>query len=269
MNYITKKYDVESVHLTKFPTASEDYINRELEEQMQLAQQYSSMVLSLRKRTNIRVRQPLNKILDLLKHVENLILSEVNVKEIEYLTDTAGIIVKKIKPNFKTLGPRYGKLMKQISNVISGFSQEDISKIENEGRVSFQIEGNHLEISLDDVEIVTEDIPGWVVMNMGSLTVALDITISEELRQEGIAREIVNRIQNIRKDLDFDVTDKIDLQIQKHEEINMAIKNNYSYICSETLAKSLELVDLINGDHKTEVELIDNIKTFINVRKIL
>jgi len=276
LNKGTGKSDAESVHLTDFPVADDGLINKNLEEKMELAQKISSMVLSLRKKTNIRVRQPLNKIMvpvldahfkKQLKEVSNLILSEVNVKDIEYLTDTAGILVKKIKPNFKTLGPKYGKLMKQIASTLNSFDQEQINRLEKEGKYEFSINGTDVVVELSDVEIITQDIPGWVVSNMGNLTIAMDITISEQLREEGLARELINRIQNLRKDKNFDVTDKISLQIEKNQEILNAIHNNYSYICSETLADSLDIPDKIDTEDKQLVELTDDIKAYVAIEK--
>ena len=235
------------------------------------------MVLSLRKKVNIRVRQPLNKIMvpaldgHLQKQVEsvkNLILSEVNVKELEFITNEAGILVKKIKPNFKLLGPKFGKLMKQIAAAITEFSQSDINQIELKGVYSLDMEGKKIEIALSDVEILSEDIPGWLVTNTGSLTVALDITITEKLREEGIARELINRIQNIRKDSDFEVTDKINLKIEKNDKINSSINNNITYICTETLAVKLELVDKIDSVDSVNVELANEISTLMLISKV-
>jgi len=277
LNKVTGRFDVESVHLTDFPYADQRYIDKNLEEKMQLAQKISSMVLSLRKKTNIRVRQPLNKIMipvlenkfrKQVEEVKSLILSEVNVKEIEYVTDASGILVKKIRPNFKSLGPKYGKLMKQIAATINHFGQNEIDEIENKGRILLNINNNNVEILSDDVEILTEDIPGWCVANLNNLTVALDITITKSLKEEGIARELVNRIQNIRKEKNFEVTDKIVIQIEKNNEIINAIKNNLLYICSETLAESLSLVNEIESNEKANIELIDNIRIFIKIDKI-
>ena len=222
LNNITKKDKAHSVHLTSFPEVDEKVIDKSLEERMQLAQKLSSMVLSLRKKAKIRVRQPLNRILipvldDRFKTqvelVKDLILSEVNVKNIEFLTDTAGILVKKIKPDFKKLGPKFGKMMKQIAAAVNEFGQNEINEIESSGRYMIDIEGNEVELLLSDVEIMSEDIPGWTVQNSGNLTVALDISLTDELIEEGIARELVNRIQNLRKEKNFDVTDKIKVQI--------------------------------------------------------
>jgi len=275
LNSITGIDKAESVHLTDFPTSDASKIDKQLEERMQLAQQISSMVLSLRKKTNIRVRQPLQKIMlpvsdkhimQQLEKVSNLILSEVNVKEIEYLDETAGFLVKKIKPNFKTLGPRYGKLMKEIATAVAAFTQEDIKTIEKDGTYNLSIGNEIVEMLISDVDIITEDIPGWVVANQGTLTVALDITISDALWQEGIAREIINRIQNIRKDRGFEVTDKISVLLNNNERVNDVINNYYAYICSETLAESLQITQNSTPIYE-EVELADEITLGISVEK--
>lgn len=276
LNDVTGRKPVISVHLTDFPKAEEKAVDKDLEERMQLAQKISSMVLSLRKRTNIRVRQPLNKIMipvlnekfqRQVEDVEELIRSEVNVKEIEYIDESSGILVKKIKPDFKKLGPRYGKLMKQIAAAITSFDQEQINQLEKEGEYRLDIDDQEVLITADDVEITTEDIPGWVVSNMDELTVALDITITDDLKQEGIARELINRVQNLRKDKQLEVTDKIILQVEKNSDIEDAINNNISYICSETLAKNLDMKEHIQGDEKVSVELFDGINIDIAIEK--
>ena len=278
LNKVTKRYETISVHLTDFPTTDESMIDGDLEERMQLAQQISSMVLALRKKVNIRVRQPLQKVMvpvlndkfrQQLQGVEQLILSEVNVKELEYLEDTAGVLVKKIKPNFKTLGPRYGKLMKQIAAAIAGFGQEDIARLEKEEKYILDVEGETVALLLSDVDIISEDIPGWLVANEGTLTVALDVTITESLRQEGIARELINRIQNLRKDKGFEVTDKIEVFVEQHSDITEAIVSNNDYICSETLATRLDYSEAIANSEKVEVELTDDIKTFVLIQRVI
>ena len=278
LNNVSKRQNSVSVHLSDFPLVDIKLIDNDLEERMQIAQKISSMVLSLRKKVNIRVRQPLGKIMipalderlkKQLEAVKNLILSEVNVKEIELVTDASGVLVKKIKANFKTLGPKYGKSMKQISAAVLEFSQSDINKIELDGLFVLNIDGENLEILLSDVEILSEDIPGWLVTNMGSLTVALDITISEQLKEEGIARELINRIQNIRKDSNFDVIDKITIQVEKHEKINSSIQNNKLYICADTLAVSLELIEKIEFDNFIDVELVEGITSRILITKVI
>ena len=276
LNKVSRRHDVDSVHLTDFPEANKAFIDRDLEERMQLAQKISSLVLGLRKKVNIRVRQPLQKVMvpildekfrQQLSGVEQLILSEVNVKELEYLTETAGVLVKKIKPNFKTLGPKYGKLMKQISAEIATFSQEEIAIIEEQGSYTIEVDNQPIVLENDDVEILSEDIPGWLVATEGRITVALDITISEQLKQEGIARELINRIQNLRKEKGFEVTDKIELSVQKHSQITDAIINNNDYICSETLAVKLNYSDVVEDASKVEVDITDDIKTFVLVQK--
>ncbi len=277
LNEVSGRETVDSVHLTDFPVMDKEMVDKDLEERMQMAQKYSSMVLSLRKKSNIRVRQPLNKIMipvldrkfeQQLRAVENLILSEVNVKEVEYLQDTAGVLVKSIKPNFKALGPRYGKMMKQIAAAVNAFTQDDIARIEEEEKYLLEIGGQPVEILLSDVEISTEDIPGWLITGMGKLTVALDITLTPELEEEGIARDLVNRIQNLRKDKGFEVTDKIRLKIEKNSEINDAIQNNYDYICSETLAESLDLIEKLPEADQIRVELADKLQACIIVEKV-
>ncbi|MDP4281249.1 MAG: isoleucine--tRNA ligase [Bacteroidota bacterium] len=277
LNSVTHKEEAESVHITRFPEANMNLINKELEERMEMAQKISSMVLSLRKKVNIRVRQPLNKILipltaegekEHIESVRNLILSEVNVKDIEYVTDTSAILVKRIKPDFKKLGPRYGKLMKMLAATLAEFSQEQIIHLEKEGKYDLVLDGRNVMVGRDEVEIISEDIPGWEVANMGNLTVALDITITEKLREEGIAREIVNRIQNLRKEKDFEVTDKIIVQIIGKEEIKLAIENNFDYICNEILAQSFTVVQEIKSGETDLIELTDTISTLVSIQKI-
>ena len=277
LNYVTKRHKAISVHLTDFPAANETLVNSELEERMQLAQQISSMVLGLRKKVNIRVRQPLQKIMvpvfnsrfrQQIMGVEQLILSEVNVKELEYLEDSTGMLVKKIKPNFKELGPRYGKLMKQITEALANFSQDDISRFENFQKYTLLIAKQTVELQLSDVEIVSEDIPGWLVANENSLTVALDVTITAALRHEGIARELINRIQNLRKEKGFEVTDKIEVFLQKHSEITEAIVGNNNYICSETLATRIDYTEAVEGAEKVVVDLTDDIQATLMIRRV-
>ena len=276
LNGITGKRTAKSVHLADFVKAMPGLIDKGLEERMQLAQRISSMVLSLRKQHRIRVRQPLSRIMvpvsnqlqqQQIDAVKNLILSEVNIKDIEYISGQ-GILVKKVKPNFKALGPRYGKLMKQIAVVLAGIGQEEIAEYESAGKLLLHVEGETVELVAGDADILTEDIPGWVVATDGSLTVALDVTISSELRDEGLARELVNRIQNIRKDKDFEVTDKIRLQIVKNSNLEQALINNNLYICSETLAEKLEQVDQITHGDPIEVELADDLQAVISVERL-
>lgn len=276
LNKISGKETDQSVHLSDFPVADETLIDRDLEERMAIAQKASSMILSLRRKEKLKVRQPLAKIMipvlskdfqEKFDAVKNIILSEVNVKEVEYLTDAAGIISKKIKANFKTLGPKYGKLMKQISGEIAGFSQEDISLLEKSGSRDLSINGEPILLSLEDVEIQTEDVPGWLVASEGGLTIALDINLTEELKQEGIAREFINKIQNIRKDSDFEVTDRIVLKIQKNEKFNLAVENFRDYISNQTLANELVLVDLINQTSSHTVEIDTDLEAVVLVEK--
>ncbi len=277
INSITGRQDVKSVHLTDFPVSDSTFVDEDLEQRMQLAQKISSLVLGLRKKVNIRVRQPLQKVMipvldekfkTQLQGVENLILSEVNVKELEYLTDTAGVLVKKIKPNFKTLGPKYGKLMKSIAATINAFDQEEIDAIETRGQLSVDVDGQQVVLMSEDVEILSEDIPGWLVASEGKITTALDITISPILKQEGIARELINRIQNLRKDNNLEVTDKIELWVEKHDQITDAILNNNDYICSETLAVKLQYADIIEQENKVEIDIEDDVKTKVFIRKM-
>jgi isoleucyl-tRNA synthetase len=275
LNQVTNRFDVPSIHLTDFPVADDKLINKNLEERMELAQKISSMVLSLRKKNNLRVRQPLNKIMipvlnkhfkDVVQAVEALILSEVNVKEIEYITEDSNVLVKKIKPNFKSLGPKYGKLMKQISAQIQQFGQDDIKKLEESGEMKFLIDENMVIINLEDVEIGTEDIPGWSVATQDHLTVALDMTLTPELENEGLARELVNRIQNLRKDKGLEVTDRISLSVEKTDATQDAFEAFKDYICSETLAQ-MELVDNIENNGFEEIELIDGIIVKLILKK--
>lgn len=274
LNRVTHRFSG-SVHTATFPKADETLIDSLLEERMQLAQQVSSMVLGLRRKVQIRVRQPLSKVMvpilneemqHQLEAVRNIILSEVNVKEIEYITDTTGVLIKKIKPNFKTLGPKYGKYMKQISAAVAEMTQSDIFEFEKKGSRDLHIGEETLTLGLEDVEILSEDIPGWLVANEGKITVALDINITKTLKEEGIAREFINRIQNLRKESDFDVTDKISLYIVKHPEINEAVENFSQYIASQVLAETIELVDNITQNAK-EVE-IDEMTTRIKIEKM-
>jgi isoleucyl-tRNA synthetase len=275
LNDTTGRISEDSVHLAAFPEYNESLIDKDLEERMDIAQKISSMILGLRRKVSIKVRQPLAKIMvpvpdatfrSKFDAVRDLILAEVNVKDVEYIDDTAAILVKKIKPNFKALGPRYGKLMKEISNAISSLSPEEISAFEKNGSHRLQIDGQEVILSDQDVEIISEDIPGWQVANEGKLTVALDVTVTDELRYEGIAREFINRIQNIRKETGFDVTDKITLQIEDHQFIHEAVNRHASYIGSQTLATDISLVDKLTGSNVKEVE-IDEVPVKIAVNK--
>ena len=249
---VTGKENKESVHLTDFPVANESYIDKSLESKMQKAQTISSLVLSLRKKESIKVRQPLQKIMIPIANateraeieaVANLIKHEVNVKEIELLEDASGILVKQIKPNFKTLGPKFGKDMKAIAAAVQEFGQAEIAQFEKTQTYTLQLPDKAVTLSLDDVEISTQDIEGWLVATAGSLLVALDIHITPELRQEGIARELVNRIQNIRKDNEYDITDRIQIRLQAQPALQAAVTANEVYIKNETLTDSITFVD--------------------------
>ena len=277
LNRVTGKDPEQSVHLADFPTFDETLIDIELEEKMAIAQKASSMILALRRKEKIKVRQPLSRILvpvlnehfrEQFEAVKNIILTEVNVKAVEYLSDATGIIHKKIKPNFKTLGPKYGKLMKEISNAIGEFSQQDIGTLERDGKFEITAGGQSIFITPEDAEIITEDIPGWLVATEGNLTIALDINISDELRMEGIAREFINKIQNIRKDSGFEVTDRVSLKIKKHEGLNEALKTHKEYICTQTLAVGLELVDDLDSGNAKSVEIDAGLETWLSVEKM-
>ena len=274
LNAVSQKENFESIHLADFPLFEESYIDKSLERKMEDAQTISSLVLSLRAKEKIKVRQPLQKIMIPLENEEqkssilavaNLIKHEVNIKEIELLEDASDILVKQIKPNFKTLGPKFGREMKSIANAIRNFSKEEISKIELEGKIPIELDGKMINLELSDVEISSKDIEGWLVANEGSITVALDVTISENLRREGVARELINRIQNARKDRGLEVTDKIKLTVLKFEDIEESINKNKEYIMSETLTEELVFVDqLIDG---IDVEF-DAIKSKILINKM-
>jgi len=269
--------NVASVHLSDFPEVQEAAIDLELEAQMDMAQKISSMVLALRKKERLKVRQPLQKIMvpvlnEAVRHrveaVKDLILRETNVRELEYVTDADGILVKRIKPNFKSLGKRYGKFMKAITAVINTFDQEAIAQFEQSGGQTFELEGQSIELGPEDVVITSEDIPGWLVSTEGELTVALDITLTDELVNEGIAREFVNRIQNLRKDRGFEVTDRIKIKIKDLDSIHNAIKYNLNYICSETLATSLDLVNTIADEDALTVTVEEGVETQIAIHKV-
>jgi isoleucyl-tRNA synthetase len=275
LNDFSGKSPEKSVHIAAFPKVNEKLIDPALEERMEAAQQISSIVLALRKKVNIRVRQPLHKILvpvsdvDFKKRVEavkNLILSETNVKELEYVDESTGMIVKKAKADFKALGPKYGKLMKAIADKVAALTSEEIYAFERKGALDFTIEGQEITLLPEDIEIQAQDIPGWLVGSGGGYTLALDITIDKALREEGLARELVNKIQNMRKDNGLEVTDRIDILVKNQDELTAAINNNLAYICAETLGESLLVVEneLIG---QNEIELIDEIKTIIQIKK--
>ena len=249
---VTGRETVESVHLSDFPKYDEALIDKDLEERMRMAQDVSSMVLALRRKVNIKVRQPLQTIMvpvadahqqESIEAVKNLILNEVNVKELKFVDNAAGILVKRIKPDFKKLGPRYGKIMKSLAAAIQGMSQENILAFEAAGTFTLNVEGQDATVELADVEIISEDIPGWLVANEGRLTVALDITVTESLRKEGLARELVNRIQNLRKSNGYDITDKINVTVLSSDEMDDAIKEFNEYIANQVLAVSVEITE--------------------------
>ncbi|PLB20618.1 isoleucine--tRNA ligase [Mariniflexile rhizosphaerae] len=273
LNSATNKESFESVHLANFPVFNSAFIDKSLERKMEAAQTISSLVLSLRAKEKIKVRQPLQKIMipvtnkqqkEEILAVSDLIKHEVNVKEIELLEEASEILVKQIKPNFKTLGPRFGKEMKAIASEVTNFSAEDINKIEQNGVLDIEVNGKNITLTLDDVEITSQDIEGWLVANEGNLTVALDITISEDLRMEGVARELVNRIQNLRKDSGFEVTDRIDVKLQNDAYIVTAINTNMSYIKAETLTEDLEIIDKL--DNGIEIAF-DDVNTKLYIQK--
>ena len=259
----TGREKVASVHLSEFPVCNEALIDKNLEERMQMAQDVSSMVLALRRKVNIKVRQPLQTIMvpvvdahqqESLEAVKTLILNEVNVKELKFVDNAAGILVKKIKPDFKKLGPRYGKIMKTLAAAIQTMSQDEINAFEKAGTFTLTFEGQEAMIERADVEIISEDIPGWLVANEGRLTVALDITVTESLRKEGLARELVNRIQNLRKSSGYDITDKISVTVLSNEVMDEAIKDFNSYIANQVLAVSVEITDVISDATELDFE---------------
>ena len=275
LNKVTKKEIFESVHLADFPIYHKELVNKALEERMQLAQDISSLTLSLRKKVGINVRQPLKRTLlpilnknfrHQVEQVKDLILSETNIKDIEYITDASGFIKKKVKPNFKALGPKVGKDMKAVAEAITNMSQDALNKFEETGSTTFEIADSKFEIDLSDVEIIAEDVPGWQVANLGKLTVALDVNITNELKQEGISREFINRVQNLRKEKGFEVTDKINVSYGTDSLlIRESVQNNLSYICAEILADSV-----IYNDQLTEGDtvLIDENKVLISIIKL-
>jgi isoleucyl-tRNA synthetase len=272
LNTISKKHAVTSVHLANFPKADNSMIDADLERKMQLAQNITSLALSLRKKEMIRVRQPLQKIMipvlnpKMQKDIEaisSIVLSEINVKEIAYLTENSDVLTKKIKPNFKTLGPKFGKDMKLISGVITQFSSDNIKQIEKEGIYKIN---ETITIDLTDVEISSADIPGCIVANNDGVTVALDITLSADLKEEGLAREFINRVQNLRKDNGFKVTDKVNILVENNEQLKSAIQNNFAYICDETLAEKLSFSKNIENKIN-EMELVGGITAKVSIKK--
>ena len=266
-----------TVHLAEWPTSDASLVDKQLEERMGYAQSLSSMILALRRKVNIKVRQPLAKIMipapdDVFKaqveSIKSLILTEVNVKELQFVTEDDGILKKRIKPNFKTLGPKHGKLMKGIAAEMAKMSTHDIAMFEKDGSFPLTVAGENILIESGDAEVISEDIPGWLVANEGSLTVALDIEVSPELRKEGIAREFINRIQNIRKDSGFDVTDKITVRIQPNELTDEAVRDYADYIASQTLATSVSVDPSVTPDGAQSVELDDSLALLVAVKKV-
>lgn len=262
---VTGKEKAPSVHLSDYPAYDASVVDKTLEERMQIAQDISSAVLALRRKESVKVRQPLMQIMipilndkqeQDIEAVRDLILNEVNVKELKYVGGSEGIFVKKVKPDFKKLGPRYGKIMKQLAVEVQNMPQDAIAAFEKEGSYTFDVEGQTATIELADVEIISEDIPGWLVANAGKLTVALDVTITEDLRKEGIARELVNRIQNIRKSSGFDITDRINIKISDQEQIRSTVSEYKEYIASQVLADNIELGNVENGQ---EIDMDDYI----------
>jgi isoleucyl-tRNA synthetase len=263
----------ESVHLSQFPLADSSLVDSDLQEKMRKAQIISSLTLSLRKKESIKVRQPLQRIMipvlddnerRQIEAVSDLIKSEVNVKEVELIDDASGILVKEIKPNFKVLGPKYGKDMGKIAGKIKQLDQEDISKLEKEGQLEIQVQNDTILLLLNEVEITSSDIEGWLVASQSGLTVALDVTLNAALINEGIARELVNRIQNMRKDAGLEVTDRIDIRLLSQSEVSNAVDANRKYITDETLADDLQIVENLANGIKVE---FDNIATAIEISK--
>ena len=275
LNTVAGKHTENSVHLVMMPEPELNYIDKALEQRMELAQLSSSMVLALRRKVNIKVRQPLAKIIipvldDAIQaqfeKVQKLVLGEVNVKEVEFIRDTEGLITKKIKPNFKTLGKKYGKQMKEISAAFGALSQREINMIEQSEAYTMNLAGGDVVLEKGDYDITSEDMPGWLVATEGKLTVALDITVSEALKREGTARELVNRIQNLRKDCNFEVTDKIKAQVSNNAEIADSMAEFKEYVCSQTLCESIELCDEVSGG--TDIEWGNNETICIKIEKV-
>ena len=263
LNAVSGMHSENSVHLVLMPEVEDKYIDKDLEERMALAQLSTSMVLALRKKVNIKVRQPLAKIIipvldpkiqEQLEKVKNLVLSEINVKEVEFITNTEGLITKKIKPNFKTLGKKYGKMMKDIAAAFAQFSQSDISAIEASENYTFALPAGEVTLDKADYEITSEDMPGWLVATEGKLTVAMDITITDALKKEGVARELINRIQNLRKEKDFEITDKVEVAIVKRDDVVESLAEYATYVCEQTLCGNITLADSLEGAEEVEWE---------------
>ncbi|MCC8172483.1 MAG: isoleucine--tRNA ligase [Parabacteroides sp.] len=272
---VTGRDWAESVHLSDFPEGNPELIDKDLEERMQIAQDMTSMVLALRRKVGIKVRQPLQTLMvpvvdahqqESIEAVKELILNEVNVKELKFVDSGAGVLVKKVKPDFKKLGPRYGKIMKQLAAAIQGMSQENIAGFEREGAFTFRIDAQDAVVELADVEIISEDIPGWLVANEGKLTVALDITVTDALRREGLARELVNRIQNVRKASGYEITDKVNVKVLSSEQIDDAVEEYTAYIANQVLAANLIIVNKLDDDDATELDF-EEFKVRVKVSK--
>jgi len=276
LNNATGKNAAESVHLTDFPVADSKLIDKDLEERMEAAQLISSLVLSLRKKANIRVRQPLSKIMipvanetmkAQLEKISHLIMSEVNIKGIEFLAPDNNILVKNVKPNFKTLGRKYGKQMKQIQAYFANMSQDEIHAFERNNGTHLDVDGVDVELTLEDALISTQDIPGWAVTSEGNYTVALDMTITEELFNEGLARELVNRVQTLRKNTGLEVTDRIEIFVSHNPKLDSAVEQYKAYICGETLAEAIHVTDSVTGEDVLEDELTENVKVTLRIQK--
>ena len=269
--------EIDSVHLTNYPKVNLNLIDSSLEKRMEMAQKISSMILSIRKKENLKVRQPLQKIRipildkEFKQHVEavkDIILAEVNVKELEFVTEEEAHIVKNLKLNFKTLGKKCGKHMKTVQAYANDNGALIISGIEKTGKFKMNVEGEEIILELEDVEIIPVDIPGWKVANSGQITVALDITLTDSLKEEGLARELVNRIQNLRKDSGLNVTDKILVKIQQNDVLDTAIQNNLNYICAETLTGDLQVVQNLSSATANSVEVDEFVSTLISIEKL-
>ena len=264
-----------SVHTSEFPVSDTALVDSDLEERMKLAQDITSNVLALRRKVNLKVRQPLQTLLipvvdsrqrRAVEALENLIKAEVNIKDLKIVDNEESGLVKRVKADFKKLGPKYGKIMKQLGKAITEMEQKDIAVLEKEGRFTFAgLEGNPV-VTLEDVEVIPEDVPGWLVANDGNITVALDVTVTPELRNEGMARELINRIQNIRKGNDFDITDKVSVELTDIPEIRDAVNSFGDYIAGQVLAESIILSDKLEGDDAKDLEL-DGLKAYARVYK--
>jgi isoleucyl-tRNA synthetase len=274
LNQATGRSSEVSVHLTLFPTYNQDLIQPELEARMDIAQRITSLVLALRKKESLKVRQPLSHIMipsidattdAYIQSIKDIVMSEVNVKDIKLVDGSNGILVKRIKPDFKKLGPKCGKNMKQVAAALQNMEQAAIAQFEKEGQYTFAIEGQDIVVSTDDVTIFSEDIPGWSVANDGNITIALDITLTDELINEGIARELINRIQNIRKSSGLEITDRIQVSVSGNEAIEYAISQHKAYIASQVLAQNIVVTE--NLTNATEVDF-DGVPVFILVEKI-